>query len=191
MFSRMEVLGFWQKAQISPARLAVAKQAANQIMGFKQSFYDEVQAGTGVPFYGTGVIDMREESFSHKSYLGNGDPLSRKTTHVPKNRGPFAEPGAWYKGAIDAFNISGWSRLPAGGHWDIVTLLIKLEAYNGLGYAHMGLRSPYVWAGTNMQQHGKYTADGHFDANAWDGQLGCAAVLLALKQFNGVDLNEA
>lgn len=187
MFSRSEILSFWQKAQLSPARLSAVKSAAQTIVGFKD-LYHEVEAGTGVPWWVTGAIDMREESFRHNGYLGNGDPLNRKTVHVPRGRGPFK---TWYAGAIDAFHVSGWDRLPSGGHWDIVTCLMKCEVYNGLGYAHMGIRSPYVWAGTNMQQRGKYTADGHFDPSAWDQQIGCAAVWLALKQFHGVDLNEA
>lgn len=187
MFSRLDVLGFWSKASITPSKMSQVQSAANKIMSFK-SMYDEVEQATLVPWYVTGVIDMREESFNHNGYLGNGDPLNKKTVHVPRGRGPFK---TWFDGAIDAFQISGWSRLPSGAHWDIVTALIKLEAYNGEGYNHMGIRSPYVWAATNMQQHGKYTADGHFDPNAIDSQLGCAAVLLALKQFHGVDLNEA
>lgn len=187
MFSRLEILGFWQKAQILPALKSTVKDNARIVANF-YDIYNDVLAGTGVPSYVTGVIDMREESFNHHGYLGNGDPINKKTTHVPRGRGPFAN---WYEGAIDAFNVSGWSRLPSGGHWDIVTALIKLEAYNGEGYNHMGIRSPYVWAGTNMQQHGKYTSDGHFDANAWDTQLGCAAVLLSLRDDFGIDLNEA
>lgn len=187
MFSRLEILDFWRKAQIAPARLSVVKANADKIVSFKD-IYHQVEAGTGVPWWVIGGIDMREEDYNHKGYLGNGDPLSRKTTHVPRGRGPFAN---WYEGAIDAIHVSGWDRLPSGGHWDVVTCLIKAEAYNGLGYAHMGHRSPYVWGATNMQQRGKYVSDGHYDANAWDNQLGCAAVWLALKQFHGVDLNEA
>lgn len=188
MFSRLDILGFWQKAQIAPARLSIVQAEANKILSFKSAFYDEVQAATGVPWYVIGAIDMREEDFNHNGYLGNGDSLSRKTVHVPKGRGPFK---SWYEGAIDSIHVSGWDRLPSGGHWDIVTALMKCEVYNGMGYAHMGLRSPYVWGATNMQQSGKYVSDGHFDSNAWDNQLGCAAVFLALKQFHGVDLSEA
>lgn len=187
MFSRLDVLGFWRKCQITPARLTIVKANADRILSFKD-MYDQVQAGTGVPWYVVGAIDMREEDFNHRGYLGNGDPLSRKTTHVPRGRGPFK---TWYEGAIDAIHVSGWDRLPSGGHWDIVTALMKAEIYNGLGYSHMGLRSPYVFGATNMQQRGKYTADRHFDGSAWDTQLGCASVWLALKQFHGVDLNEA
>lgn len=185
MFSRMDVLGFWQKAQLTKTQ--EAHQAAAKIIGFKD-LYLPIQAATNVPWWVIGAIDNREESFIHSGYLGNGDPLNKKTVHVPKGRGPFKN---WTDGAIDAIHISGWDRLPTGGHWDIVTCLIKCEAYNGLGYAHMGHRSPYIWAGTNMQQRGKYNSDGHFDPNQWDTQLGCAAMFLALKKDFGVDLNEA
>jgi lysozyme family protein len=52
-----------------------------------------------------------------------------------------------------------------------------LEQYNGLGYAAMGIPPPYLWASTNQYSHGKYIADGHFDPNAIDHQIGCAALL--------------
>lgn len=185
MFSRLDILGFWQKAKLT--KTAEATSSASKIVSLK-SEYDQVQLATNVPWWVIGAIDMREESFNHKGYLGNGDPLSKKTTHVPRNRGPFK---SWYEGAIDSIHISGWDRLPTGHHWDIVTCLMKCEVYNGLGYAHMGHKSPYIWAGTSMQERGKYTGDGHYDPSAWDSQLGCAAVFLALKQFHNVDLNEA
>jgi lysozyme family protein len=184
MFSRLDILGFWRACTIQNS---LAGSVASQVMNF-QSMYQEVQSLTAVPWYVVGGIDYREESFNHNGYLGNGDPLDRVTTNVPRGRGPFTN---WQSGAIDAFQISGWDRLPTGAHWDIVTALMKCEAYNGEGYAHMGIRSPYVWAGTNMQQRGMYTADGAFDPTAWDTRLGVAAIFLVLKQSYSVDLNEA
>jgi lysozyme family protein len=193
MFTRLDILGFWRQAKISDNRLAEVKAVADKIMGFRQQFYDPVAVATGVPWYGIATKDYREPepAFNHSQYLGNGDPLSHKTTHVPRNRGPFLGPNAWQDGAMDAIHISGWDHLPSGWHWDIVTLLIKDEAFNGMGYAHMGLRSPYVFGGTNMQQRGKYTGDGHFDPSHWDTQIGTAAIYLALKEFHGIDLSEA
>lgn len=184
MFSRMNILGFWNSCEL--AEVPHAKVVAGKVLEFK-AMYDAVQAKTVVPWYVTGALDYREEDFDHQAYLGNGDPLDRPTVHVPKGRGPFSD---WQSGAIDSIHISGWDRLPSGAHWDVVTALMKCEAYNGLGYDRMGLRSPYVWAGTNMQQRGKYTSDGHFDPNAWDTQLGCAAILLALKLFHDVNVGE-
>jgi lysozyme family protein len=186
MFSRLDVLGFWRAALIPTALVSEVQAVANRVMEFKP-IYDAVQVQTAVPWYVIGAIDYREEDFDHSGYLGNGDPLDQVTVDVPRGRGPFPD---WQSGAIDAIHVSGWDRLPSGGHWDIVTALMKCEAYNGLGYDRMGLRSPYVWAATNMQQRGKYTSDGSFDPSAWDTQLGCAAIFLALKQFHGVDLSE-
>lgn len=188
MFSRLEYLDFWRKSAITQARLDEVKKDAAHIMSFRKDFYDEVEAGTGVPWWVIGGIDYREESFKHSGYLGNGDPWNKKSIHVPRGRGPFK---SWYEGAIDAIHYRGWDKLPSGGHWDIVTALIKCEAYNGAGYAHMGKRSPYVWGGTNMQERGKYIADGHYSSSTWDTQLGVASLFLALKQFHGVILNEA
>jgi len=55
-----------------------------------------------------------------------------------------------------------------------------LEIYNGLGYASRGRPSPYVWSGTDQYISGKYIADGVYDPNAVDKQLGCAGLLMAM-----------
>jgi lysozyme family protein len=188
LIDRMSVLGLWQRAQIREAHVAELKVIASTLLRYKSILYDQVQAATGIPWYVVGAIDCREESFRHTCYLGNGDPLYRKTTHVPAGRGPF---DSWYEGAIDALKARGFDRLPTGGHWDIVTALMKTDAWNGLAYDHMGLPSPYVWALTTVQQPGKYVADHVFDPNYMDTQAGTAAILLALKEFHQVDLNEA
>jgi lysozyme family protein len=62
--------------------------------------------------------------------------------------------------------------------------LTLLEEYNGLGYAARGLPSPYVWAATDQYVKGKYVADGHFDPDVVDQQLGCAALLLELQALD-------
>lgn len=185
---RLKVLALWRATVIKTPRLQEMRHLADIIAGYRAQFYDPVEKATGVPWYVVGAIDCREENFSHGSYLGNGDPLYRVSTHVPRGRGPFS---SWYAGAIDAFHLDGMGHLPAGGHWDIVTALIKCEAYNGMGYASHGLPSPYVWGGTNIQQAGKYTSDGHWSPSTWDSQPGCAAMFLALKLYHGVDLSEA
>lgn len=189
MFDRMWYLGKWQACQIRSECVAQHKAVAEKIMAYKSEYYDPAEAKTGVPWYVIGALDCREEDFAHDCYLGNGDTLSRPTRHVPAGRGPFS---SWALGAADALTLGGWDRLPPPpAHWDIVTSLIKCESWNGLGYAHMGLPSPYVWAGTNKQVSGKYIEDGHFDPSAMDTQPGCAAIFLALRDYHGVDLNEA
>lgn len=173
---------------MKPAKLAMLEHQAVRALSYKTNYYDPVSSATNIPWYVIAALDMREEDFNHNGYLGNGDPLWKKTTHVPRGRGPFP---TWYAGAIDALHYDKMDHLPEGGHWDIVTALIKCEGYNGLGYANRGMPSPYIWGGTNIQVRGKYTGDGHFDPNAMDTQPGCAGLFLALKQSHGIDLNEA
>lgn len=181
MFSRQDVLGFWTNCALTD--VGRTRMQAERLLSFR-SLYDAAAAESQVPWYVIGALDYREEDFAHSGYLGNGDPLDRVTTHVPKGRGPFPD---WSAGAADALSLGGWNVLPPGAtRWDIVTVLQKCERWNGMGYAERGLRTPYVWAGTNKQQRGKYLSDGHFDVQAWDTQLGCAALFLALKQFAGI-----
>lgn len=71
-------------------------------------------------------------------------------------------------------HASSWKDWSAGG------ALTLLEQYNGLGYANRGLSSPYIWAGTDQYVKGKFVADGVFDPNEVDHQLGCAAILKAM-----------
>jgi hypothetical protein len=61
-------------------------------------------------------------------------------------------------------------------------MLYQAEVFNGLGYVGKGINSPYVWAGTNHEQSGKYVADHQFNPNAEDSQLGVAAVLVRLAE---------
>ena len=68
--------------------------------------------------------------------------------------------------------------------WSIGGALTLLEQYNGLGYFHMERPSPYVWSGTDQYNRGKYIADGHYDPNAVDKQLGCATMLIVMKQID-------
>jgi hypothetical protein len=64
--------------------------------------------------------------------------------------------------------------------WSIGPTLTKLEEYNGLGYSARRQPSPYIWAGTDQYESGKYVRDGVYDPNAVDHQLGCAGLLLAM-----------
>lgn len=188
MLNRMAVLKLWQRAKMLPKATASHQHMANLALTYKKDFYDPVAKTTGIPWYVIAALDMREENFKHTGYLGNGDPLWKVTTHVPRGRGPFK---TWFEGAIDALTLDHMAMLPPNSHWDIVTALIKCEGYNGMGYATKGLPSPYVWAGTTVQVTGKYVADGHFDPNAWDTQPGCAGLFITLRDDHNIDVGEA
>lgn len=147
--------------------------AARLVAAPAKARYQTVSAATHVPWYVLAVIHEREASQSWLANLAQGDPWNRVSVHVPRGRGPFA---SWEAAAEDALRNCGpyaarWTDWSMGG------LLTLLEEYNGLGYAAHGVPSPYVWASTDQYHSGKYIADGHYDPNAVDHQLGCAALL--------------
>src|ERR1700734_2387461 len=132
MISRELTLERWQKCQIRGNEKGMFETLAQRVLGYKAQFYDPVAEALNLPWYLVAALDMREEDFNHNGYLGNGDSLWRPTVHVPRGRGPFK---TWFAGAIDALKYD--NMVPAKGegeHWDIVTVLIAAEAYNGLGY---------------------------------------------------------
>lgn len=142
--------------------------------------YRKVQAATGVPWFFIGALHMREDSCSFAGVLHNGDRIigtGGLTTHVPAGRGPFS---TWEESAVDALKLKNLHRVQ---DWSVARMLYSAEVYNGLGYVSHGVNSPYVWAGTNQEQRGKYISDHNWDPNADDAQLGVAAVLIRLAQL--------
>lgn len=149
-----------------------------------RSRYEGVSKSTGVPWDVIGVIHYRESSGDFAGVLHNGQRIigtGKKTTLVPKGRGPFA---TWEQAAIDAL----MNCAPFAGKnkdWSIGGTLDILERYNGLGYRNKGLPSPYLWAGTDQYVKGKYVADGKYDPNHVDQQLGVAPILMKLREDKG------
>lgn len=163
----------WNRAEIVPAQLAAAKAAAAKIIAHK-AVYQEIEVATGVPWFMVGGIHDRESDCDFTTYLGNGQSLNEVTTQVPRGRGPFS---SFKLGAIDALTIEGYTQIKA---WTPEHILYGAEEYNGWGYTLHNENSPYLWAATTLQQRGKYDADGHYDPNLWDTQLGFVAVLKAI-----------
>ncbi len=137
------------------------------------------------------VIHARESDMDFTTHLGQGDPLSRRTTHVPAGRGPFTGPDAFERGAVDALIDCAPHAALRNKDWSISGMLTYLERYNGLGYASRGIPSPYLWAGTNQYSKGKYVRDGVFDPNAVDKQLGCSGLVLKIDEIDdGINFAE-
>src|SRR5690349_10202990 len=80
---------------------AAAYKVADRIL-VNLDKYKPITAVTGVPEWAIGILHYRESNLNFATYLGNGQPLSRKTTIVPKGRGPFLGAGAFARGGIDA-----------------------------------------------------------------------------------------
>ena len=161
--------------------LTLSDRQANELELFKQNWeenkerYQEVEDATGMPAELVAAIHWRESSGNFDTYLHNGQKLGQTTTLVPA--GIYFED--WTEAAIDAVKNYG-SDLSSIDPNDIQTYYDYAEHYNGMGYANKGLPSPYVWAGTSNYEKGKYVADGQFDPNYVDQQLGVAVMLQAL-----------
>lgn len=173
----MNNLERWNKAKFTRST-EINAQAAKIIAN--KARYEAVSKKTGVPWDVIGVIHYRESSGSFAGVLHNGQKIigtGKKTTLVPKGRGPFS---TWEDAAIDALSKCH-PYLAKNTDWSLGTTLDKLEAYNGLGYRNKGRPSPYLWAGTDQYVKGKYVADGKYDPNHVDKQLGCAAILMKIR----------
>jgi lysozyme family protein len=168
-------LSRWHAAKVirGPAFTAVAQRLLDPEA---RAHYQDVEMVAHVPWPIIAVIHERESSQDWHGSLAQGDPWNRVSKHVPAGRGPFE---SWEDAAVDAlvhcapFAAKNTDWTPGGG-------LTLLESYNGLCYAARGVASPYVWSGTDQYHGGKYVRDGVFDAHAFDQQLGCAGLLMAM-----------
>lgn len=169
----------WDKAELLPAKAAEARAVAKRIVQ-NRARYEAVSKKTGVPWVWIAAAHQRESGGDFRGVLHNGERIlgtGKKTRLVPADRGPFT---TWEEAAEDALEIKGLHKIT---DWSIPRMLFEWERFNGFGYAKRGVNSPYVWAGTTLQQRGKYVADGKYSATTWDTQLGTAAVLKALDEI--------
>jgi lysozyme family protein len=170
----------WSKAKLTreaeftrPARVAVANKGR----------YLAIARSAGMPdiaWVFIAVSHYRESSQDFSKSLAQGDVWNRVSVHVPADRGPFA---SFEDAAVDALvKCSPFaSRLK---DWSIGGTLTNLERYNGSGYANKGLPSPYIWSGTDQYHSGKYVADGVFDPDKVDAQLGCAGLIMVMMELD-------
>jgi lysozyme family protein len=168
----------WNKAKFT--RSTQINDRAAKILANKAR-YESVAKATGVPWDVIAVIHYRESTNSFAGVLHNGQKIigtGKKTTLVPKGRGPFK---TWEEAAIDAL-VNCHPFLAKNKDWSLANTLDKLEAYNGLGYKNKGVPSPYLWAGTDQYVKGKYVADGKYDPNHVDKQLGVAPILMKIRE---------
>lgn len=142
--------------------------------------------GDGVPAPVIFALHYRESSNSFKAHLHEGSSLLHRTRYVPKNRLPAPKnpPYDWEVSAEDAIYVCDKLQ----GEWgDLQRAIDKMESYNGLGYRKMGRPSPYLWSGTTAYVSGKYVADGRYNSQAIDQQLGVCAILKRMQE-KGIDI---
>lgn len=169
-------------SKFSVTRGTEIKRTAARLLGFA-SRYKEIEKLTGIPWYFIAVIHYRESNCNFDTHLHNGDPLTKKTTHVPKGRPIGKPPFTWEVSALDALKMKD---LHLNTDWSWERMCYELERYNGFGYRlyHPTVLSPYLWSGTDHYTVGKYVADGTWDEEEKDVQLGCVALLKELRTMS-------
>lgn len=170
---REEYARLWHAMSVAPALAATVDKAARKLLG-NINRYRAVEARTGVPAVLIAAIHERECSANFRGHLHNGDPLGKRTVHVPAGRPLSDPPWTWETSAEDALALDG---LSAVKNWTIEQALFRLELYNGFGPRDRGIHTGYLWAGTNHYARGKYVADGKWDLSHVDRQLGCAPLM--------------
>jgi lysozyme family protein len=166
----------WNGLSVTPPRKGEAAKYAKKILASKAR-YQNIEQMTGVPWHFVALAHYRESTLNFSKNLCNGQPLTMRTTIVPKGRGPYKN---FEESAYDALvRIKGYS---AKLDWGVGPYIHRIEGYNGYGYHGKGIPSPYLVGGSNKQKSGKYVRDHVYDPNHWDTQLGVLTLLKALME---------
>ncbi len=171
----------WKAATVNPkSRIALdVATALYQRNEWRYQAIANTRPGT-IPPMVIFCLHMREADNSFKTNLGQGDSLQRRTIHVPRGRIPDKEPPyTWEVAAEDALFVT--DHMDKHDWHTAQGVLDAITGYNGWGPERHGVPSGYVWAGTSVYRGGKYVADGLWSKTTFDQQLGCAAVLLRMR----------
>src|SRR5262245_2393450 len=95
---KSDYAGLWDSMNVRADKRELVTRIARKLMRHKAQ-YQIVEARTGVPWFVIAALHNRESNADFSTYLGNGEPLNRRTIQVPKGRGPFEN---WEAGAVDA-----------------------------------------------------------------------------------------
>ena len=175
----------WQKSQILRSReLEVEGVSARLCAPKAKAIYQQIaQAVWGAPdrWWFVAIVHEREASQNFHKSIAQGDPWNQRSTHVPRGIGPFRD---FISCAV--FVLNRCAPYPAKWKdWSIGGVLTLFESYNGTGYEiYHHEPSPYDWGATNIEQQGKYVADGRYNPNVWDLQVGCAAMLKGMMELD-------
>lgn len=181
------------QARLSKMHVDLSRSQEGEMAAFlsnwdkNHSRYEAIEKTAGLPAELIAALHFREASANFGTYLHQGDPLGRPAVHWPTNIPVFHK---WEEAAVhalgtqrgvqDLFNIDANTT-------DMAALSSYAEYYNGLGYYDKGKPSPYVFAGSDQYRSGKYVADGRYDPNHVDQQLGVATMLMALREHQAKD----
>ena len=168
--------------RVRPECEGLVDQVVDRLLRFQAAGdYAAVSAATGVPEAWMAASFEREASSDFRCSPAQGDRWDRPSVHVPAGRGPF--PGGWPDAAKDAYHLDGLDAIGAP-NWSWARACFEGELFNGFGYRdYHHEHSPYLWGATNIEQAGKYVADGKFNADTMDPQIGIVPMMVRMVQL--------
>lgn len=175
-----EYAAFFERCVVRPAYQKNLDYYVARLKKF-QPIYADVAARLGgtIPWQFIGVIHAMEAGFNFTTHLHNGDPLSARTVHVPKNRPTEGTaPFTWRDSAVDALVLKGFDTEKT---WSMPHMLYLLEKYNGFGYRPKLTPTPYLWSFSSIYTSGKFVADHQFDPKGVSKQCGAGLILKTLQ----------
>ena len=142
-----------------------------------QSRYQSVAAKANMPAKLIAALHWRESTGNFNTYLHQGDPLGRPAVNWPNNIPVFHK---WEDAAVHALNMKRYNQNELNltqNSTNIDSIATYAESYNGLGYHNRNKPSPYVYSGSSAYVAGKYVADGRYDSQHVDQQVGVVPLM--------------
>src|SRR5262245_16603376 len=127
---KKEYVDLYSSCVVSPGKRGVVAALAEKVRS-DRARYEALQAVTGVRWFVVGAIHQLESGGSFDRHLHNGDSLSWRTVHAPKDRPPAQPPFTWEESAADALEVTG---LSGWNDWSLAGTLYRLEMFHGFGY---------------------------------------------------------
>ena len=175
----------WKSAKLRPQD-SIRLDKAVQLYQRTENRYKAIEAMVphGVPAPILFCLHYRESTNDFTKHAHEGSPLTHRTRWEPVGRPPLPlnPPFTFEQSAFDAYYVYERPTLDKINWRDLQAALDKMESFNGFGYRSRGIFTPYLWSGTSLYERGKYVADGRFSSTAFDGQLGCAAILKRMQE---------
>lgn len=187
----------WATMKIDP-KWTTRIQDAVKVAITNKARYVKAAGLCRVPWWVIAACHMRESNADFTCHLHNGDPMADKyghwlrTVQEPAGRPPYPpENGRFYlfeeESCVDAMDNhcapENWSINRASFNFDAAGCLYFALTFNGEGAEmYHNEDSGYLWSGTDKYSRGKYKADGKWDPNLVDAEVGCAAFFKALAE---------
>ena len=97
----------FDSCQVRDGKLPVVERIIGNILKNKKR-YEEVGRRVRIPWYFIAVIHNMEGGLNFNTHLHNGDPLTKRTQHIPRGRPKSGTPPfTWEESSIDALEYGG------------------------------------------------------------------------------------